>query len=45
MEDSKFDKLGGRIIIEKVATTFYDKVYDHQWLGQFFKEVLIPITI
>ncbi|MCO4793741.1 MAG: group 1 truncated hemoglobin [Bacteriovoracaceae bacterium] len=34
-----FEELGGRPVLEKVAKVFYDKVYEHPWIGQFFKEV------
>lgn len=35
-ESPYFTKLGGRTTIEKVHKAFYDKVYAHPWLKQFF---------
>jgi len=34
----EFEALGGRAILEKVSKIFYDKVYEHPWIGLFFKE-------
>jgi hemoglobin len=34
-----YEELGGRDILEKMAKNFYDKVYEHPWLGQFFCSV------
>lgn len=34
-----FDKIGGYDTIRKVHKIFYDKIYAHPWIGQFFKEV------
>ena len=34
-----YDLLGGRRTLEKVHKIFYDKLYVHPWLGQFFKHV------
>jgi len=31
-----FEQLGGMPVIERVHKRFYDKVYAHPWLGQFF---------
>ncbi len=31
-----FDRVGGRETVLKVHTIFYDKLYAHPWLGQFF---------
>lgn len=36
---STLEELGGRPILEKVSKAFYDKVYEHPWIGQYFKEV------
>lgn len=36
MKTSLFDELGGLPTLEKVHKIFYDKVYAHPWLGQFF---------
>ena len=35
-ESPYFIKLGGRATIERVHKIFYDKVYAHPWLKQFF---------
>lgn len=34
---SLYDDIGGKPYLQKVVKTFYDKVYAHPWLGQFFK--------
>jgi hemoglobin len=31
-----FDQIGGLPVLEQVHKLFYDKVYAHEWLGQFF---------
>lgn len=31
-----FDAVGGLATLQRVHTAFYDKVYAHPWLGQFF---------
>lgn len=36
MKQSLFDAIGGLPTLEKVHRIFYDKVYAHPWLGQFF---------
>ena len=36
---SLYEQLGGRPTIERVHKLFYDKLYAHPWLGQFFAEV------
>ncbi len=36
---SLFDRIGGRPTIEKVHKIFYDKIYAHPWIGQYFKEI------
>lgn len=38
-EQTLYDKLGGRPVLERVNRIFYDKVYAHPWLGQFFAGV------
>ena len=38
-EDSLFQELGGRTTLERVHKNFYDKVFDHPWLKQFFADV------
>lgn len=35
-----FEQLGGRETLERVHKRFYDKLYDHPWLGQFFKGII-----
>jgi len=37
MKQSLFDAIGGLEVMQKVHTTFYDKVYAHPWLGKFFE--------
>lgn len=36
MKQSLFDAVGGLPTLQKVHKIFYDKVYAHPWLGQFF---------
>ena len=36
MEQSLFDAVGGLSTLRKVHKIFYDKVYVHPWIGQFF---------
>jgi len=36
MKQSLFDAIGGLPDMQHVHTVFYDKVYAHPWLGQFF---------
>lgn len=36
MKQSLFDAVGGLPTLQKVHKIFYDKVYAHEWLGQFF---------
>ncbi len=36
MKQSLFDAIGGLPAMQRVHTSFYDKVYAHPWLGQFF---------
>jgi hemoglobin len=31
-----FEQVGGLPVLERVHKLFYDKVYAHEWLGQFF---------
>lgn len=33
------ERLGGRPTLEKVNKIFYDKVYEHPWIGKFFASV------
>ncbi len=37
MKQSLFEAIGGLPAMEHVHTVFYDKVYAHPWLGQFFE--------
>ncbi|MEZ4742018.1 MAG: group 1 truncated hemoglobin [Bdellovibrionota bacterium] len=34
-----FDRLGGRATLEKVQKIFYDKLFAHPWLSQYFVDV------
>jgi len=34
---SLFDQVGGLPVLEAVHKRFYDKMYAHPWLGQFFE--------
>lgn len=34
---SLFDLVGGFAVLQAVHKTFYDKVYEHPWLGKFFE--------
>jgi len=36
MKQSLFDSIGGISVMQHVHQVFYDKVYAHPWLGQFF---------
>ena len=36
---SLFDRIGGRPTLEKVHKIFYDKIYAHPWIGEYFKEI------
>jgi len=33
------DEIGGKELIERINKVFYDKVYEHQYLRQFFLEI------
>jgi len=35
-EQSLFEQVGGLPVLERVHKLFYDRVYAHEWLGQFF---------
>jgi hemoglobin len=37
--DSLFEQIGGRRMLEAVHRKFYDKVYEHPWLSQFFGSI------
>lgn len=34
-----FEDLGGKIMLEKISKSFYDKVYADSWIGLYFKDV------
>ncbi|TNF00183.1 MAG: group 1 truncated hemoglobin [Deltaproteobacteria bacterium] len=34
-----FEELGGRDALERVAKKFYDLIYEHPWIGLFFKDI------
>ncbi len=36
MKQSLFERIGGITVMQHVHRVFYDKVYAHAWLGQFF---------
>ena len=38
-EESLFQKLGGRVTLERVHKVFYDKLYDHLWFKSFFGHI------
>ena len=38
-QDSLFERVGGRSVLERVHRTFYDKVYADPWLAQFFASI------
>ncbi|MBI4390159.1 MAG: group 1 truncated hemoglobin [Nitrospinae bacterium] len=38
-DTSLFEQLGGRPALERVHKIFYDKLYAHPWLKQFFREI------
>lgn len=33
-----FERIGGRAVIEKVHKIFYDDIYSHPWMSQFFRD-------
>lgn len=35
-KQSLFDQIGGLAVLDQVHKIFYDKLYAHEWLGQFF---------
>jgi hemoglobin len=42
MEEKKqtpFERIGGRNAIAKISKVFYDKVYAHEWIGQYFAHI------
>jgi hemoglobin len=34
-----FDEIGGFETLRRINNVFYDKVYAHPWLGQYFKQI------
>jgi truncated hemoglobin YjbI len=36
---SLYEAVGGKPTLEKVHKIFYDKIYKHPWIGQYFKDV------
>jgi len=34
-----YNRIGGRPMLDRVMKVFYDKLYAHPWLGQFFSHV------
>ncbi len=36
---SLFDRVGGRATLDRVHKNFYDKAYEHKWLGKYFDGV------
>ena len=39
MDQLSFKELGGRQVLLDMAKVFYDKIYAHPWLGEFFKDI------
>ncbi|EQC44713.1 group 1 truncated hemoglobin [Bacteriovorax sp. Seq25_V] len=35
----EFEKLGGRGMLIKISKIFYDKIYEHPWIGLYFKDI------
>lgn len=35
----QFEKMGGRNSLIRINKVFYDKVYEHPWLQNYFKEI------
>lgn len=38
-QKSLYEQLGGRRTLERVHKLFYDRAYEHPWLGKFFAEI------
>lgn len=34
-----FELLGGKEMLKKVSKIFYDKIYEHEWIGLYFEDV------
>jgi hemoglobin len=39
MNKSSIEELGGREMLEKAMKAFYDRVYEHPWIGLYFKDI------
>lgn len=39
MNKSSLEDLGGRTLLERAMKEFYDRVYEHPWLGLYFQHV------
>jgi truncated hemoglobin YjbI len=39
MSTSFYEQVGGRPTLEKVHKIFYDDLFEHHWLKQFFKDI------
>lgn len=39
VKQSLYEQLGGRPTLDRVHKIFYDKLYAHAWIGQFFKTI------
>lgn len=38
-EQTLYERLGGTPVLKRVHKIFYDKVYKHPWIGEYFKDV------
>ena len=38
-DNTLFDQIGGRAVLQRVHKIFYDKIYAHAWLKQYFKGI------
>ena len=36
---SSFSDLGGKKKLQQIAKIFYDKIYEHPWIGKFFMDI------
>ncbi|MCP4445840.1 MAG: hypothetical protein GY811_10925, partial [Myxococcales bacterium] len=36
---SLFDELGGISVLRRITKAFYDKIYEHPWLGKYFETI------
>lgn len=39
MKKSSLEEMGGRELLEKAMKVFYDRVYEHPWLGPYFQQI------